>query len=188
MNDWWLSLTDASRVFWGIALAATLFQVLMFAGSLLTGGDLDHSPDSDAGSADHGIKVLSVRAIVAFLVGFGWAGALFLGDGWSLALATTVAVVAGIAFMAVIFLVMRFLMSLRADGTLNYANAVGQSGHVYVTIPPRHAGEGQVEILVQGRLITAQAVTQYEQPLAPRTPVIVESVEGKTLLVVSPAF
>lgn len=187
MNEWWLSLTEASRVFWGIALAASLFQVLVFLGSLVSGHELDHSTH-DGGGSDHGIKILSVRAVVAFFVGFGWAGVLFLADGRSLAVVTVIAVFAGIVFMAVIFLVMRFLMALRANGTMDYANAVGQSGHVYVTIPALHAGQGQVEIMIQGRLTTALAVTQYSQPLAPQTPVVVESIEGQTLLVVSPVF
>lgn len=188
MNEWWLSLTEASRVFWGIALAASLFQVLVFLGSLVSGHELDHSTDSEGSGTDHGIKILSVRAVVAFFVGFGWAGVLFLTDGRSLAVVTAIALFAGMIFMAVIFLIMRFLMALRANGTMDYANAVGQSGHVYVTIPARHAGPGQVEIMIQGRLTTALAVTEYSESLAPQTPILVESIEGQTLLVVSPVF
>lgn len=188
MNEWWFSLSDASRVFWGISLAATLFQALIFAGSIVSGHEFDHATDTDGGNAAEGLKLLSIRAIVAFFVGFGWAGVLYLRNGGPVLIALAFAIVAGVVFMSVIFLVMRFLMSLRADGTMDYWNAVGQTGTVYVTIPPNHSGQGQVEVMIQGRLTTAHAVTEHSEPLSPQTPVIVQSVEGKTLLVVYPAY
>lgn len=188
MNEWWQNLSDVARIFWGIAIFSSVFQVLMFAGSFFTGQDLDHSPDGDHTGSTEAVKLLSIRAITAFFVGFGWAGALFLGNGAPILAAMIVAVVFGCVFMAIIFLMMRALVSLKADGTLDYANAIGQSGHVYVTIPARRAGQGQVEIMLQGRLITVLAVTDYHQPLLPHSPVIVDAVEGRTLLVVSPEF
>ena len=78
MNEWWQSLVGPERVFWGIAIASTLLQILMFAGSLIAGSDVDADVDSDAGHGDAGVKFLSVRALVAFFVGFGWAGAMAL--------------------------------------------------------------------------------------------------------------
>ena len=188
MNEWWQTLNDASRIFWCIAIAASVFQLLMFAGAFFTSHDFDHSADGGNGSSTEGLKLLSIRAITAFFVGFGWAGALFLGNGTSVLFAMIAAVAFGCVFMAIIFLMMRALVSLRASGTLDYANAIGQTGHVYVTIPARRDGQGQVEIMIQGRLATIFAVTDYHQPLLPRTPVIVNAVEGKALLVVSPLF
>ena len=50
--------------------------------------------------AAHGIQVLSVRALVAFRVGFGWAGVSALREGWGVvAIATVAAVLSGIVFM-----------------------------------------------------------------------------------------
>lgn len=187
MTEWWQSLSDPSRIFWSIAITASVFQLLLFVGSMLVGHDLDHSPDGgDGGGSEHGLKLLSVRAITAFLVGFGWAGALILGSGKTLLIASVFALVCGMIFMAVIYLMMRFITSLKSDGTIRYPNAIGHTGHVYVTIPAARGGRGQVEILIQGRLITAQAVTSHPQPLPPQSSVIVDSVEGDTLLVVSP--
>lgn len=188
MNEWWQTLTDASRVFWCIAIVASVFQLLMFVGSFFTGHDFDHSAHGGDGGSTEGMKLLSIRAITAFLVGFGWAGALFIGNGTSVPTATLFAMVSGCVFMAIIFVMMRALVSLKASGTMDYANAINQSGHVYVTIPARRGGQGQVEIMIQGRLATVLAVTDYHQPLPPRSPVVVDAVEGKTLLVVSPQF
>ncbi len=186
MTQWWESLIGPSQVFWGIAIVASIVQVLMFVGSMFSGHDLDHSAGHGDGNAVDGVKLLSVRAVVAFLVGFGWAGALFLGDGFPLNRVIFIAVATGFSFMGVIFLMMRLLMSLRSDGTLDYKNAIGKTGQVYVTIPGNRAGQGQVEIMIQGRLSTVLAVTEAEQSLAPLAAIVVNSVEGKNLLVVSP--
>ena len=70
MTGWWLALSEISRIFWGIAVASGIFQVLLFAGSMITGHGLDHSPDAGHAASTTSFKLLSVRAIVAFLVGF----------------------------------------------------------------------------------------------------------------------
>lgn len=188
MSQWWQSLGDPARIFWGIAIASSLLQVLMFVLSFFAGHDFDHAPDGSVGDSVEGLKLLSVRAIVAFLVGFGWTGGLMLGKAMPVATAVATALLVGAVFMLVIFFIMRMLMSLRADGTLDYQNAIGQTGHVYVTIPAAGRGEGQIEILLQGRLITAHAVTTAYKPLAPQTPVTVTAVENGNLLVVTPAY
>jgi hypothetical protein len=188
MNQWWQSLSGASQVFWGIAIAASLFQVLIFVGSVFSSHDFDHSADPNAADSGEALKLLSLRGIVAFLVGFGWTGGLFLAKGLSLLLVILMAIAAGIVFMGVILLIMRLLVSLKADGTLDYANAVGQTGHVYITIPARRSGQGQVEVMIQGRLVTAQAVTDSYQSIAPQTEIVVLALESHTLLLVSPTY
>ena len=188
MSQFWQSLSDPARVFWGIAIASSIFQILMFVMSFFSGHDFDHSPDGAVGDSVEGLKLLSVRAIVAFLVGFGWTGGLMLVRGIPMVATVAVAFGVGLIFMGVIFVTMRLLMSLRSDGTLDYRNAIGCTGRVYVTIPAGRAGEGQVEIMIQGRLTTAHALTDSRHALSPQTSVIVTAVENGNLLVVSPDY
>jgi hypothetical protein len=185
MTEWWHSLNDAARVFWAIALGATLLQMLLFAASLFGAHDFDHSPDGAAADSVEGVKLVSVRAVIAFLVGFGWTGGLLLARNVAFFPALGGALAAGAVFMLVIFGMMRGMMSLRADGTLNFQNAKGGTGSVYVTIPPRRSGHGQIEIEIQGRITTVQAVTTGDEVLPPQTSVIVDDVEPGNLLVVS---
>ena len=205
MSEWWTSLGGTGQFFWSVALVATVLQVCLFVATLVGGGDFDHGGDiggdvggaADAGGAGHagphhdtahGVKVLSFRALVAFGVGFGWAGVLGLGSGWSLALSLVVALVFGAVFIFVIYFMMRLLVAMQdPGGGLDYWNAVGKEGHAYFTIPGARAGQGQVELMLQGRLITADAVTEHPDPIPPRAPVTVLSVEGESLLVVEPA-
>ena len=85
--------------------------------------------------------------------------------------ATVAAVLSGIVFMGLVYAAMRLLFSMRDDGTLDYRNAVGVVGRVYVTVPRDRTSSGQVELMLQGRLITATAVTDAPEPLPPDTPV-----------------
>jgi hypothetical protein len=188
MIEWWQALDNLQKVFWGIAIFATVLQVLLFAASMLGTHDFDHSPDgAEAGSVE-GVKLVSIRAVIAFFVGFGWAGGLLLGKGVAFFSSLAVAVATGVVFMLVIFAIMRAMMSLRADGTIDYQNAKGTTGSVYVTIPARRAGHGQVEIQIQGRITTVQAVTSDEEALPPQTSITVDAVEPGNLLVVSRRF
>jgi hypothetical protein len=186
MSEWWQSLSDPARIFWAIAIASSMFQGLMFALSLFTSSDFDHSPDGEAGGSIEGVKLLSIRAIVAFLVGFGWTGGLMLGRQAPMIPTIFTALAVGAVFMMAIFLIMRLLMTLRADGTLKYENAIGLTGHVYVTIPPSRGGQGQIEILLQGRLATASAVTNATHALTQNTPIAVKAIENGNVLVVAP--
>lgn len=191
MSSWWSSLQGGSQFYWAVAIFASALQILMLLGSVV-GGYLDFNhgdagPDTAHGDHSEGVRFLSFRIVAAFFVGFGWCGVLGLQTGMS-GLSTAVsACVTGLVFMLLLFGTLRLLLAMRADGTLNYRNAIGQAGHVYVTIPPARSGPGQVEILLQGRLITASAVTDAALPLPPRAPIKVTAVEGASLLIVQPS-
>ena len=187
MTSWWDSLTWTSQVYWSIAIFASLLQLFMLAGSLVGGDFGDHGDagaDADAANSGSGVKLISARVLVAFMVGFGWAGVLAQRQGMGTLPAALSALVTGVVFMGVLFGVLRFLVSMKHDGTLNYRNAIGQKGQVYVTIPPSRAAGGQVELLLQGRLITTAAVTDAFMPLPPHTPVEVKDVGEANILIV----
>ena len=186
MNEWWNQLTPLLRIFWGIAIFASVFQVLMFLGAILgSGHDLDHDPSADGGDGSTGAQILSLRTLVAGGVGFGWAGVLALQNGSSPGAAIGIALVCGVAFMLMVFGVMRLLFSMRDDGTLNYRNAVGLTGKVYVTVPGNRSGAGQVEIMLQGRLTMAAAQTDAPT-LSPQTPIRVTAAQSDNTLIVEP--
>lgn len=189
MNDWWEQLTPLLRTFWCIALFASLFQVFMFLGAMLgSGHDFDHDVAHDGANGATGAQILSLRTLVAGAVGFGWTGVLALQNGVEPVIAIGLSLVCGVIFMLLVFGVMRLLFSMRADGTLDYKNAVGLTGKVYVTIPAHRSGAGQVEIMLQGRLIMAAAQTDAATPLSPQSPVRVSAAQSDNTLIVEPVF
>ncbi len=192
MSPWWSSLNSGAQFYWAIAIFASVLQLFLILGTLLGGTfDSDHGdagPDTSSNDLSSGVKIFSFRVLIAFFVGFGWAGVLGHQQGMSTTSTAMASLVTGLIFMALLFATLRFLLSMRADGTLNYRNAIGTFGQVYVTIPAARTGPGQVELMLQGRLITASAVTDAPEPLAPYTPIEVVAVEGVTLLVVLPVL
>ncbi len=183
----WQELSWLAQVFWAVAVVASAIQVVLILTTLFgIGHDFDHDAHADGGHAGIAAEILSLRALVAAGVGFGWAGVLAMQGGFSGWQSTALALLAGFVFLFIVVGTLRLLFSLRSDGTLNYANAIGTTGRVYVTIPAGRSGTGQVEVLLQGRLITATALTSALEPLPPEAPVQVVAVEDLTTLVVEP--
>ena len=186
MIDYWLHLTPTMKMFVGIGTVSsavlTLQMVLAMLGGDMDGLDADVDiPDAGEGGAS---GILSIRTIGAFFTGFGWSGAAMLQAGYGTGAATFVGIVVGSIFMALIFYLMTYLHSLRQEGTINYANAVGKIGSVYLPIPPHRKGIGQIEVLVQGRLKIVQAITDNDKKIGNRVAVrVTELVDTQTILV-----
>lgn len=190
MDAWWTSMGLALQIFYAIALATTMLLVLQLA-LLLVGvdhdGDAGDMPDDGDPSHGHGGgAVFSIRSVTAFFTGFGWTGVAAIQAGWPVVAATLAALAVGALFMAGILALMRGLMGLRSSGTLNYHNAIGNVGTVYVTVPAAMKGPGRVEVLIQGRLAVVEAFTHAARPLATRERVRVVGLLDETTLVIEP--
>jgi hypothetical protein len=187
MESWWGALGTELQVFYAIAIATTALLVaqLVLLVSGVAGGEGELHGAADA-HGDTGVGILSVRTVTAFFTGFGWAGVVALEAGKTLGVAIVWAVASGTAFMLGVFFLMRGLYSLRESGTLDFRNAVGAVGTVYLPIPGEMAGPGQIEVLFQGRLQVVQAFTRVAQRLPNRTRVRVTELLDPTTLVVEP--
>ncbi|HCQ34086.1 MAG TPA: hypothetical protein DIV54_11360 [Verrucomicrobiales bacterium] len=182
--EWWQNLEpEGMRTFVTIGMASSLVLFIQMI-VLLFGGAFD-IPDFDLDVGSGGAAgMFSVRGIGAFFTGFGWTGATVLDSGQSLPVALIAATLVGGGTLACFVLLMRWIYSLRADGTMDYTKALNQIGSVYVPIPPRREGLGQIEILVHGRMATVKALSDNEERLENLTAVkVVELVDKRTLLV-----
>lgn len=191
LNLWWDSMQAELQVFYAIALATSLLLILQFLMLLLgldTDGDADVDLDMDVGGdighGDAGVHLLSIRSVTAFFTGFGWAGVGALKAGWSLGAAIFAALLAGVAFMAMVLGLLRMLFGLQESGTLDYRNAIGQVGTVYLPVPGAMERPGQVEVMVQGRLAVVQAFTRSPRRLESQERVrVTETLDPNTLVV-----
>ena len=182
--EWWQNLEpEGMRTFVTIGMASSLVLFIQMI-VILFGGSFDLPDfDLDTGSGG-GAGMFSVRGIGAFFTGFGWTGASALDLGYSLPIALLSATLVGAVTLTLFVLLMRWLHSLRSDGTMDYSNALNQIGSVYVPIPPRREGLGQIEVLVQDRMTTVRALTDNDTRIGNRTAVkVVELVDERTLLV-----
>lgn len=131
-----------------------------------------------------GLRVFTVRGIIAFLVVFGWVGVMMDSAGVALWITLPVAAVCGFAMMLVLAFLMRAVMKLRNDGNLDNRNALGVSGKVYLTVPAARVGEGKVNILLQGSYVERNAVTDEETAIPTGCEIVVTGLSGQTTLVV----
>lgn len=116
------------------------------------GGHVDsaaHTGESDSTAA---FKVLSIQAMAAFLMGFGWGGLGALrGSGWSIGVSVGVAIAAGVAMMWFLGMLLRFVYGFQSSGNVPIYQALEAEGSVYAQIPPAGEGRGEVRVLIGDR-------------------------------------
>lgn len=152
-----------------------------------TDGDADGDADADAGGHPGlfaGLKLFTLRGIVAFLAVCGWGGLWLLRLGMHPVFAVFLAIAMGFWAMLLMAFFLRVALKLQDDGTLDFRNALGKAGTVYLTIPARRAGEGKVHVVVQDQLQELAAVTDEEAALPTGTEIVVVGLSGGNTLVV----
>ena len=93
----------------------------------------------------------------------------------------------GMVFLLVTWFLIRNLLRLQSGGgNVDYNNAVGTVGTVYTTIPAAQAGGGQIELMIQGRLMMAEAYTNATWNLRPNSKAKVIALIGRSTLLVEP--
>lgn len=134
--------------------------------------------------AHEGLNLLSVRALSAGLAFFG-VGGLFgqwLGLGWFSLLP---AVAVGGLVMVLVARVMLGIRQLEADGTVLIEEAIGERGTVYLSIPANQGGRGKVHLELRGRFTELPAVTLQGELPTGASVVVMDVIDGDTLVVVS---
>ena len=180
--DFYMDYDPAMRTFVGLGAVSSIVLFLQMIIILFGGSDLDFELGEVGDGGATGI--FSIRSIGSFFTGFGWTGAMFLQNGHSVVVATLAGALVGSLILAGFLGLMSWLHGFKTDGTVNYKNAVGNVGTVYIPIPPKRKGMGQIQVDVQGRLSTVDAVSDSEEKIENRTPVRVDSlVDKRTLLV-----
>lgn len=169
--------TLIESAYWWVATVSTgafiLLIIMNFAGV-----DIDHDFDFDIGVGD-----VSMSAIMAFLCVGGWMGVLGyqtklpVGGIFAFALTSGVVALIATAFM------MKKMKGLEKSGNLNKENAIGTVATVYLGIPAKRKGTGQVQIVIQGRLQTLYAATEGENAIQTGDKVLVYNLDKEILLV-----
>lgn len=167
-------------------LAFVVWLVLQFLGADIE-GDVDAGTDFDAseasGSSDVSFTLLSFQGLSAFLTMFGLVGLSAHREGEVGAFVSlTLAIVAGLVMSWVLGRLFATFNKLQSSGTIQMESAIGQEGTVYLTLP--EAGEGKVQLTVQGRLKVMPAVAENDERIETGVRVLVLRVnDGHTLVV-----
>jgi membrane protein implicated in regulation of membrane protease activity len=152
-----------------------------------TGENADGLDDSwlseSSADFDSGLRLLTVRGLVAFFAAGGWVGIAAIDMNAPPWVAALSALIAGLGALWLVAFIFKSLLRLQSSGNIDLGKAIGGSGEVYLRIPGSMQGQGKVSIQVQERLIEASAMTRSETEIKTGTPVRVIAVRGDKLLV-----
>lgn len=180
---WFTSMETLQQVFWACAIVSTLFFVVQFV-LLLVGIDSD-SLDLDTNTLDlgGGFSLLTIKNLIHFFVGFGWAGASL----WNLIenhyLLSFVALLAGVAMVVLFLLLFRAIMRLERHGNYDPNQAQGKVADVYLNIPAHKTGKGKVQLSINGSVLEFDAYTNGESLSTGAKVRVIEVVDHQTVIV-----
>lgn len=195
MNEWWETLSAMQKFFYLIAIPSTVVLTIQFILSLVglhSDSDVDMGGTHDVGghdsNADHvdvaDFRFVSFRGIIAFLTIFGWVGVVLTRNNVAVALSIFIATISGFIAMTVVAVLFYSISHLQANGTIIYKNALGAFAEVYIPIPPSNSGTGKVQVMIQNRLVEADAMTFLNTSLKTGEMVRVVDLFNETILVV----
>ena len=162
-------------------------------------GDMDLHGDVASSDAKYGPKevrgavaakeaiwrgLLSLRSLLAFLMLFGWAGALYLQEGKSALLAVPLAAMWGVLGSVVVALLLLAIRKLQQDDVPHNYEAVGQQAYVNITIPG--GGVGRVRVSLGGRIQFRNARSADSADIPAGSEVYVVGVVDERTLEVAP--
>jgi hypothetical protein len=199
MGDFLNSLNLFEKILFVVSVSSTIILVIQTILALLgmgedgdfaeaMDGDVENgeTPDSSDNNAfdAQGLRLFTVRGVVAFLMVGSWVGFVASRAGVSEFMTVVFAVVSGTASLFGMAKLMQVLMGLHEDGTLKVNNALGQTGTVYIRIPGAEKGVGKVNVTVQERLCEFDAVTENGEGIKTGELVYVTDIRAGNVLVV----
>lgn len=188
MSEFFSTMESVERFYWYLAIGASLIFIVQTIMTFI-GADSDTGMDADFDSnldADaYPFQLFSLRNLVNFLLGFGWAGATLYKTIENNLLLAIVAFIVGLIFIGIFFFIMRTMMKLAEDNTFSLESSIGKTGDVYLAIPPARQGKGKVFISVKGSTKELDAITDSTEEIKQNALIKVVGVQGD-LLVVEP--
>jgi hypothetical protein len=166
----------------GTILFIARLVMALFGGD---GGDFDADADLDTGT-DSSFTLFSLLSVTAFIMGTGWMGLACRID-WELGRIPSLIAAVGFGTTMMFLAAGLMYMTRKLNRTVHYDlhTAVGMTGRVYLNVPAKGTGQGQVEVSVSGRKKILKAVTHGKE-LAAFTDVRITDVRDDDTLIVEP--
>jgi membrane protein implicated in regulation of membrane protease activity len=184
---WWDGLSPISKIYWIIAFPATLMFLIQLIMTFV-GGDTDHDANlhvDHGGDVDGGgFHIFTIKNVIAFFTLFAWSGLACIEGGMNMALILFISIICGLAMMIIMAALFYYISKFSYSGTMEFKNAIDQTGSVYLSIPARKSGVGKVQVKVQGALRTLDAMSEDAEGIKTGTQIkVVEIINNNILLV-----
>lgn len=192
MYDWYNSLDPALKIYWGVAIFASVIFVIQTVMSFVGIGDMDTDasvdvdPSPDAMDDAGAMHLLSIRNIVYFLLGVGWTGVSLWNTIDNRIVLALIAVAVGCLFVAIFLFLFRQMMKLQHNGAFDINDAVGKTVDVYLRIPAAGQGMGKVQVSFNGSIQELDARTDSSAMIPSGAKVRVIDVIDRSVLIVAP--
>lgn len=177
--------TTLMQVFWGSAIISTAIMLIQTILALIGMSDLDFEIGADGGLDDcSGADLFTVKNIVNFFVGFGWAGISFrllVENDWLLIFLSSLV---GIAMVLIFILIFKQLMKLESNSAVGAEACVGREADVYLRIPANRSGKGKIQLSINGAAREFDAITDCDEIIPSGSVVTVLELVGKSTLLV----
>ena len=188
MNDIFSFFTEQTtlmQIFWGSAIISTVIMLIQTILSLIGMSDLDLEVGVDGGLDDcSGADLFTIKNIVNFFVGFGWAGVSFRSYIESDLLLVLISLLVGVGFVVIFIIIFKQLMKLESNSAVGADACVGRTADVYLRIPANRSGKGKIQLSLNGAAREFDVVTDESEPIPSGAVVTVQEVVGKSLLLV----
>lgn len=184
-SNWWGQMTSLEHVYWIIAVAASVVLLIQLVLAFVSGMDFHIGSDlgahgcGDSSSSDFNLphfQLLTIRNVVAFFAVFGWVGLAMIHANASTSLSILVSFFCGLAMMFIMSAMFLGLSRLQSSGNLDVSSAKGLQAKVYLTIPSSRKGEGKIEVVIQGKIVEMDAMTDDVEPISTGTFVNIKDV------------
>ncbi len=167
----------------GLDMPDVDFDISVDGGISADGADLlGHDISNPSDIAD--FRLLSVQSVIAFLCIFGWSGITAIANGMPEWAALVLAAVLGFAAMLLVAKIIQWSSKLAQNGTFNMKNLLGESGTVYIPIPPNGNGSGKISISCGERFMEFDAISNDAEMIATGVHVRVTDIISGSILVV----
>lgn len=167
----------------GLDMPDVDFDISVDGGTSADGADLlGHDISNPSDIAD--FRLLSVQSVIAFLCIFGWSGITAIANGMPEWAALVLAAVLGFAAMLLVAKIIQWSSKLAQNGTFNMKNLLGESGTVYIPIPPNGNGSGKISISCGERFMEFDAISNDAEMIATGVHVRVTDIISGSILVV----
>jgi membrane protein implicated in regulation of membrane protease activity len=163
--------------FWLACIGGTIFIIRTIAYFFGHASDIDIISYDSLSTFDF----ISIYNISAFSLMAGLTGFFGLSTSLSPWLVDILAFLTGLSTVILLIIIGKAMNRLQSDGTLDLHNAIGQTATVYLTIKAH--GSGQIQLVLQGQLMTLSACSEENDDISTGQAVVVQSVQGQLLLV-----
>lgn len=180
------------------AIGGGVVLLIQLAMLIFGGDDGSNAADAegfDLGGDDGGVtdasgywflEMISLRTLSAAATFFGLVGGAAYKTGASAGVSLALASLAGYGAMYSVYWAFKQIFRLETQGNEDVYNAIGKTAEVYVPISESNRRAGKIHLVMQGRTVEYQALTDSNYPLNTGAKVLVMDVVSDDTVKVAP--